>query len=666
MGIFKKKTKSKNNLKLEKWKAVFEYDSNEYEKELAKMDAREQLYAGTKDIESAGSAKAKSASHVRNVVAEIIESQVQSSIPMPKVTPIRKQDEAKASSIENMLRNILDRLPFEEMNDQQERTAPIQGGAGFLCEWDNSVKTHSEIGSIDVSELHPKKIIPQAGVYSTDRMDHIFLVLPQTKQYIKTRFGVDLDENEAESNPEVRGPEGAATTKELVEQIIAFSVNNENGGIDRYSWVNDTELEDLEDYQARRVLKCDKCGQTGDGDECSFCGSKAFHEATEEYETLNYDVERSNGSVISADAPAYDADGAPMMKPAVYAPDGTILSEAEIYMEPRQIPYYKPDVFPIVIRKNTSSYGKFLGDSDVDKITDQQRTIKMLETKAIEKTIKGGSIVALPDNFKIETTDEEMKVIKVHDAADLSKIKVFNIEVNNTQDLNLAAQAYEEARQIIGITDSFQGRRDSTATSGTAKQFSAQQAAGRLESKRVMKEAAYARLFEVMFKFMLAYADEPRPYVSADENGAPVYGEFNRWDFLEFDDAGQPWWNDQFLFSCDASSTLVNNREALWQECRMNFQQGCFGETTAIPTLLLFWSTMENLHYPGAADKKTYFQKQLAAQQQPVQQIPTQNGTAVPPAVMQAAADQASGSIANADAEDNTKAMFINGGGLER
>ena len=39
--------------------------------------------------------------------------------------------------IEHFLRNELDRLPFETMNDMAERTVPIQGGVGFLVEWDN-------------------------------------------------------------------------------------------------------------------------------------------------------------------------------------------------------------------------------------------------------------------------------------------------------------------------------------------------------------------------------------------------------------------------------------------------------------------------------------------------------------------------------------------------
>ena len=101
---------------------------------------------------------------------------------------------------------------------------------------------------------------------------------------------------------------------------------------------------------------------------------------------------------------------------------------------------------------------------------------------------------------------------------------------------------------MIGITDSFQGRQDRTATSGGSYEFSAAQAAGRLESKRVMKDAAYAALFEAMFKFKLAYTDEPRSVVSYDIHGNAQYDEFNRYDFLEQDEAGEWCWNDQFLF----------------------------------------------------------------------------------------------------------------------
>ena len=53
-------------------------------------------------------------------------------------------------------------------------------------------------------------------------------------------------------------------------------------------------------------------------------------------------------------------------------------------------------------------------------------------------------------------------------AADKSVIDVCDMQANIAQDMAYLAQIYEEARQVIGITDSFQGRQDRTATSGKA------------------------------------------------------------------------------------------------------------------------------------------------------------------------------------------------------
>ena len=179
-----------------------------------------------------------------------------------------------------------------------------------------------------------------------------------------------------------------------------------------------------------------------------------------------------------------------------------------------------------------------------------------------------------------------------------------------------------KAKQAVGVTDSYLGRIDRTATSGKAKEFSAAQAAGRMESKRIMKNSAYAKLFEAIFKFKLAYEDEPRPVTSRDIHGNEEYKTFNRYDFLEKDAAGRWYWNDRFLFSCDATAPLASNREAMWQETRMNLQSGAFGDPTNIKTLIIFWSKMEQLHYPTAGETKRYLEEELSAQMR--QQVVTQ------------------------------------------
>lgn len=576
------------NEKLEMWKERFARAVTAYEGERSKMDEREALYRGQKDIKSlTRNGKKGKTPHVRNICAELIEAQVDSSIPAPKVTARRKQDVDKAKLIEDMLRNECDRMPFEEMNDISSRTVPIQGGSGFLVEWDHTARTHHTVGELSVSTVHPKQIVPQDGIYTgIADMDYIFLQVPQTKAYIQRKYNVSV-EDESESEPDIKGSAGESAAEDLVTQIIAYYRNDE-GGIGLYSWVNEIELEDLPDYQAR--LRKDEDGKRN----------------VIEYEEIFTPIERDGFTVPGA---------SPVEMPIEGEFDELGVQRTQTVMQPTRIPYYKPDIFPIILQKNVSVYGQFLGDSDIDKIADQQNTINRVEKKIIDKLLLGGSYLSLPDTANIKVDEDDMKVIRLGSAADASLIGVYDVEGDISQGMGYLSQVYEEGRQIIGVTDSFQGRADTTATSGKAKEFAAAQTAGRLESKRTMKNAAYAALFEAMFKFRLAYTDEPFPVRREDVHGNVEYAEFNRFDFLERDEAGEYWWNDMFLFSVDPSSALASNREAMWQETRLNLTSGAFGNPQDISTLLLFWAKMETLHYPGAGETKRYLEEQQQKQQ---------------------------------------------------
>ena len=632
-----------NKKKLAMWKERLAVNDAAYSDEEARMEAREDLYKGTDEIKGlTDKARSKHTPHIRNICAEMIESQVDSNVPQPKVTPLRKQDEWRAAIIEDMIRNELDRMPFEEINDLMERTVPIQGGAGFLIEWDNTQSTHNTIGELHVSTLHPRQFVPQDGVYTgIEDMDYIILKVPQTKGYIKSRYGVDV-RDETETEPDVKGDPSIAD--DMVTQYIGY-YRNSKGGIGLYSWCNDTELEDMEDYQARRLRRCAQCGalepleaepvqepaingllpgMTPDGTGearrgtasnqrgrkvCPYCGSTKWEETEEDYEEVYTPIPTSTGAIPGAQ---------PVISMGVDELGNPIQVVEQV---PTKIPFYKPDIYPVILQKNVSVDGKFLGESDIDKIFSQQNTTNRIEKKIIDKLLRSGSYTTLPKDARIRTDEDDMKVLRIDNAADMSLINVFDLQGNIEQDITYLSQVYEEARQAIGITDSYQGRKDTTATSGTAKEFSAAQAAGRLESKRVLKDAAYARLFEAMFKFKLAYADEPRPLVSRNINGEAEYKTFNRYDFLEQDENGDWWWNDGFIFSCDTSAPLASNREAMWQETRMNLQTGAFGDPADLNTLILFWQKMEMLHYPGAGETKAYLEKRLQQQMQQQQMM---------------------------------------------
>ena len=641
--------------KLQGWQDRHTKSRARYQDELNEMDEREKLYKGSERIKTIVCRDFKEKTkHVRNIVSEIIESQVNSTIPMPKVTARRKEDEELAKTIEDMIRNEMDRLPFEVMNDELSRTVPIQGGAGYLIEWDESKRTHTTSGEIEVSSLHPKMIIPQDGVLTgVEDMDYIFIEIPQTREYIKLKYGVDVYK-ETEEYPEIRGDKSVAD--EMVTQIICY-FRNDKGGIGKFSWVGDTILEDLDNYQARRVKRCAKCGAIepiendniprGDDPEreeieflkrakprsdsgkavCPYCGSTKFELDENDFEELQAPLTLSDGTIIPPkeiwDEPTgeYDMKGQEIMYH---------------HVEPVRIPYYCPKDYPVILIKNTSVHGKFLGGSDVDIIAYQQNTTNRLSSKICDKIMKSGSYITLPTRADIREDGEDQKVIRLESPAEREMISVYDMEGNIQQDMSYLEHCYEGARQMIGVTDSFQGRHDPTATSGKAKEFAAAQSAGRLESKRVMRDYAYSELFKQMFKFKLAYADEPRPVVSRDANGDVTYKEFNRYDFLRRDDAGNWYWLDDFIFSTDVTAPLANNREAMWQETRLNFQQGAYGNPQDLNTLILFWSKMALLHYPGAEDTKTELRRMLEEQQMMQQQMMQQQQ-----AIDQAAMEQA-------------------------
>lgn len=658
----------KDKDKVSMWQARLEKNLAAYAQEQEKMQQREAQYAGCRELtpltEKDKNGKKKETSHVWNITAENIESEIDSSIPMPKVTPLRREDESLARMIENMLRNELDRIQTEEINDASERITYKQGGCLYLPEWDTSRRTHTTVGENTLKCVHPMQFVPQDGVQEIDEMAYYFWLLPVTKDYLRRRYGVDVGDM-TEEMPEVRGAE-EGTAEDVVTLKIA-EYRNDDGGVGRFAWAGDTELEDLPDCQARILRRCKKCGQTevdsayidlseptqdgsypDDAEKrkpkkgvCSFCGSRSWEDVTEktrkvrmdELDALGIDpmiierlkAERGFGRI------AYDTQQMPGEMPTeeTAIPEmqaAGMLPEAEMQEENNgeiEIPYYKPDIYPAVLRRNVTAHGTFLGESDCDKIADQQNTINRMEQKVIDRLCKAGSKITMPNTTHLRTDPEDNDVWYVDNVADASLIGVRDFSGNLEYEMAYMSQVYEESRRVLGITDSFQGRRDSTAQSGKAKEFAAAQSAGRLESKRVLKKAAFARVFERLFKNQLAYCDEKRPLRYRDDQGRQEYEEWNSYAFLRMDDAGELYWNDQFLFSCDDASGLAANREAMWQETTAHMQSGAFGNPGEIDTLILYWTQMEELHYPGAGKIKGMLeqrrQEQLAQQQMMMQ-----------------------------------------------
>lgn len=556
--------------KLTTWQNRLEKAKMSYGTELAMMNTYSDYYDGERNVNgspNSNKSASKVSENVRNIVYELIETQVDSAIPMPKVTAIHEEDEELAKTIEKMLTNKVHTLNLHILNDAQERVVPVQGGDFIHVEWDKNKGLHTTVGDVVVSERHPKQVIPQAGVTEINNMDYVFILMSMTRDGVKRKYGIDVSDAE-EEYPEIRMESGNTNNNQVADDLVTVNMayyKNGKGGIGLYCWCDDYTLIDMDDYQARKLEYCTKCGEVKEADTCPYCGNTKF-------EKKNVDFEEKDGV---------------------------------------QIPYYKPNCYPLILRKNVSRVNRLLGVSDVKVIEDQQDAIKKYGGKIQEKLLKGGSYVTLPRGVSVEKNDSELKILRLDNPSQKSLIDVINVQPSVTNDMNMLETNYQWAKSTLGITDSYQGKYDSSATSGTAKQYAINQAAGRLESKRTLKNNAFAEMYKMIFQYMLAYADEPVPVTSNGLNGDTEYREFNRYDFLKIDAAGEYYWDDEFIFDTDPTSTLMANREAMWQQADLKLQSGAFGQLGDLQTNYMYWSFMEKSNYPNAGEIKRQIQARI-------------------------------------------------------
>lgn len=495
-------------------------------------------------------------------------------------------------------------MDIDNLNDQNERTTPVQGFSIITVGWDPDFSHHLYRGEIKVDNPHPKQLVGQPGVHDIQRMDYFFIMYSMTKEHVKKMYGVELPKTEGEEYPEINyfhaGQSASPEAEEMVTVIVAW--HKKDGVVGKFAWCNDTVLDDKDDFYARRLTRCTKCGAIKYDDEqkkCEklvlvgeefyeVCGGTRFEEHIEETETLLEGVIQHNGNVI---------------------PAGT------------EVPYYKPSGYPIVIRKNVPVPFQLGGQSDVDVIRDQADAIKKIVSRLEEKIIRGSAIVKALEGHRFELTNELYQVIR-GEQQQLSVLGVEHMTDDVYKELDVAKYMYESARNSLGITNSWQGKEDRTARSGVAKQVQVERSSGRLQSKWVNKRNAFKELYRIMFEFKLAYFDETRNYMRQDEQGNPDWGLFNKYDFLEMDAAGEYFYNTDFLFEATVSDNFPKDR--MWL---LNQTKELFAAQAMPPEAL--WMILDNLNFPMAEEVKQMIlldkQKQ-EEQQQLMQQQPPPGG----------------------------------------
>lgn len=548
-----------------------------------KLERHRAQYKGSRSIDGSS----VSASVVRNITYELIESQVSTLIPTPaaEAKHYSEQSDRCAKAIEYLCASLRRELPFEKLNDIDERYTYVYGGSVWFVEWDASLARGTAKGGVRLSCLSPLDFVPEPGVYEVDDMEYCFLRFDASPADLSRRYGVPLERlkelGETGDDPDT------------VELVLAFWRNDE-GYVSALAFSGDVVLFDVEDYYARKGEYCRKCKKRR-----ALCGCErpSFHSVSEEEEYLVGDVTLTDGRVLPAMSPVLDGEG-------------ELLG---VGMSPTKIPYYRPRRFPIVIRKNTSEEKSLFGQSDCEFIRPQQQQINKIESRILEKLMRSGVTPILPDDAEM-TLDNSIfgQVIKLRTGDEKERYGILDTTPSIAQDITQSDRLYEHAKRILGITDTYLGIGDRSATSGYAKQVQVEQSAGRLESKRKMKQTAYAELDRILFEYHLAYADESRAISYKDAFGKQKNAIFNRYDFIVYrPETGKYEYDDDFLFSVDLGGGVEQRREELWKKNLENLQAGTLGDPNDPATLLHYWLSQERARYPYAKENVEYFRARI-------------------------------------------------------
>ena len=546
---------TEQTIKLERIKELYEESRLAFSEALSQMEKNMRQYLGSDEIDGG-----ERALTVRNITYELIESEISPDIPVAKTDAACYSEirDRNAHSIEKLCAAVRDRLPFEELNDLDERYTYIYGHSVWYVEWDSSEGD----GDVKVHCISPECFIGQAGITRIEDMEYCFLRFVTTKGEVMRKYGISKEDSALCS---LEYEYGGSSLSDTAEVIVCF-YRDEAGEIGKFVFSGDLVLSDIPEYYKRKRCVCKVCRE--DLEECRCKTPSAICEEVKE--------EYIDSLGISA-------------------------------------PYFVPKRFPIVIRRNTLGEEGLYGGSDCERIRHQQQSINKVESRILQKLLRAGVTPIIPEDSAITLSNAVFgQVIKTRPGESTDSYGTLDTTPDISQDIEEADRLYDQAKRILGITDALQGIDKTVQESGYARQLKLNQAASRLESKRRIKNLTYSDLYRMIFEHYLAFADIPRPLSYKNSLGEVDLSEFDRTAFIEEDGFGGYRYFTDYLFSVDLNNGAEYGRELLWEKNLKNLESGTLGNPENPETLLRYWQSQERAHYPYARENVEYFNTLLA------------------------------------------------------
>lgn len=572
------------NTKLEtemvgKWNQKYEIAKQEFESGRLKSSNlkkwRNAYFGDFFKLDAEGNETTTKMKALKKIAYELVESKVIPLLPGPKMSPRYYSDITLVNATEALINHEIDKMLSEEVHDESEHSCLIDGTTWLKVEWDPFDNTHERSGMPKVINCPVDTVYPQPGIADYKKLEYIF----ETK---KLTIATIIDLYDRVVRP--------IDNTDLVDVVEVYYLNESRYvGHLVYTTPDLTVLSNDVEWGARKRRHCTKCGSVVNiADECPICGSKTFEykPVTEEFleEDLVY-IENKfrNGESNKPEEDAAQEDNKKTI------PKGT------------KLPFYMVRQLPFVPKRTIKVAREMYGISEVQLALEAQDSVNKLLNKAEAKSAKSKAYVTKLKDTYIDDEDAEVTYIEIESAQEGQAVQVKQVMADIQQELIMVSMLYDNAKSAQGVTDTDQGKRDPTANSGKAKEMQLIASEQRQSSSKTQRNTAYAGVYELIFKYLLAYSDEQRAFVALMPDGTYREEVWSKYMFLAQDAKKELYYRDDFAWSVDSVAYISKDREMMWQLIDRDFLNGTTG--SAIDprrSLQLYWHMKDQHGYPTA------------------------------------------------------------------
>lgn len=590
---------------LEHWQKQFDADRRAKKPWDERFDKWEAMYNGNREFNNLtiyGQQAEREPRTVINFVRMVVEALIDLGIPEPEFKPVARDDEEVVKELKAYVTYITRASDptLEEINLENERRILKLGGAFWKIHWNNNIKRAGYVGDIEISNPHPKDIIPNHAATSMDDLEHYHHVANRTAKYILRRWKhltfddleqdamlyKEYDEMIDDSSRINVGQyeDGDKDAKLNKYTVIETTYKDEDGDIGKLWWSGDLLIEHLPKFYFRR------------DDEGNLTETEPLEEDLQVRAGMTPD-----GEPIFETIPAYREE--------ITFDEET--GEPVPVQVQNEVEYYIPKGWDLVYQPFIPRDKCFWGISIMEDLHDLNESIKKAVYVEEETRLRGRKkIIVSSADEKQKIEDPYSEVIIINDPSILKEVDLNT----NFDGIEWIEKLKEWMQLMTGATNAVLGVKDTNVNSGRQAQIYIEQANFKVSIKTAYKASAYKNIYRTIADFALAFCDFDRPFRLSGDQKKEEYGVFNRLNMLR--DANGNLIYPDYDLDISAEAGFMKSKADIFNNVVQLAGQGRFEPS---PGNLTFLKVLEKLGVPILRDVIEDMEQEIQMMQQQAQ-----------------------------------------------